>query len=213
MCEVRCPLSQSTDLFIGTSVLLSGTDANSALPSADNTVTYFQQQTCWFSPLTLVLPSCFLLANAPFFVSQRAQEIHTRYHPTYWNGNATVPRNRLSFSSSRLVLREYPSSTSTNLRRCFLHNGMQVPLKILNACFNTNEAQPYTQGDTLNSFVSSCPLHLHGLGTVLGCITEVFLTWLSLPRVELTVIFNYHTFYGFTAVGFTTVNVEFFEFG
>lgn len=148
-----------------------------------------------------------------FFVSQRAQEIHTRYHPTYWNGNATVPRNRLSFSSSRLVLREYPSSTSTNLRRCFLHNRMQVPLKILNACFNTNEAQPYTQGDTLNSFVSSCPLHLHGLGTVLGCITEVFLTWLSLPRVELTVIFNYHTFYGFTAVGFTTVDVEFFEFG
>ena len=81
-----------------------------------------------------------------FFVSQRAQEIHTRYHPTYWNGNATVPRNRLSFSSSRLVLREYPSSTSTNLRRCFLHNRMQVPLKILNACFNTNEAQPYLKG-------------------------------------------------------------------
>ena len=169
-------------------------------------------KTCWFSPLTLVLPTCSLLANAPYFVSQRAQGIHTRYHPTYWNGNATVPRNRLSFSSSRLVLREYPSSTSTNLRRCFLHNEMQVPLKILNACFNTNEAQPYTQGDTLNSFVSSCPLHLHGLGTVLGCITEVFLTWLSLPRVKL-IIFNYYTFYGFTAVGFTTVDVEFFEFG
>lgn len=110
-----------------------------------STVRFSDNQT-WFSPLTLVLPSCFLLANAPFFVSQRAQEIHTRYHPTYWNGNATVPRNRLSFSSSRLVLREYPSSTSTNLRRCFLHNGMQVPLKILNACFNTNEAQPYLKG-------------------------------------------------------------------
>lgn len=103
-------------------------------------------KTCWFSPLTLVLPSCSLLANAPYFVSQRAQGIHTKYHPTYWNGNATVPRNRLSFSSSRLVLREYPSSTSTSLRRCFLHNGMQVPLKILNACFNTNEAQPYPKG-------------------------------------------------------------------
>ena len=41
---------------IGTSVLLSGTDANSALPSADNTVTYFQCKHIGFLHLRWYFP-------------------------------------------------------------------------------------------------------------------------------------------------------------